>query len=116
MDAESIVNELSNSSEIHHQRMESARRELLMAQLSSITEAQRRGLLSESVAEHAVIVLDEELLLSQEKQEEKVSKDSNITTSVNVEPQEDLSPDTFEKLAPPEVDDLLENVDVSESE
>ncbi len=123
--AESSVVELSSTSKIHHQRMESTRMELLMAQMASINEASASGLLSESVAESATKALLEKLHESQEKQEAKedvkggVEKTSSETSTLaeKILPGEpEISAETFEQLAPPEVDDLLESDDELESE
>jgi hypothetical protein len=116
--AEASVSELSHSSKIHSQRMESTRMELLMAQLSSINEASNSGLLQESVAEHAISALLENLHQSQEKQEEKGADIAEGTTTgtSSEEDETGISPETFEQLAPPEVEELLEIEGSLESE
>ena len=116
--AETSVSELSHSSKIHSQRMESTRMELLMAQLSSINEASNSGLLQESVAEHAISALLENLHQSQEKQEEKGADIAERTTTgtSSEEDETGISPETFEQLAPPEVEELLEIEGSLESE
>ena len=81
--------------------------ELLMAQLSSINEASHNGLLQESVAEHAISALLENLHQSQEKQEIKEA-DSEEDTAADSSEETEISPGTFEQLAPPEVEELLE--------
>ena len=99
--------------------------ELLMAQMASINEASASGLLSESVAESATKALLEKLHESQEKQEAKeevkggVEKTSSETSTLaeKILPDEpEISAETFEQLAPPEVDDLLDSDDDLESE
>ena len=73
--ADASVTELSKTSVIHRQRMESTRMELLMAQIAAITEANTSGLLSDKVADSASAALMEKLHESQEKQEEKSAKE-----------------------------------------
>ena len=96
--------------------MESTRMELLMAQLSSINEASNSGLLQGSVAEHAISALLENLHQSQEKQEEKVAESSEETATLPEDDETGITPETFEQLAPPEVEELLEIEGSLESE
>jgi lipoate-protein ligase A len=74
--------------------------------------------LQESVAEHAISALLENLHQSQEKQEEKVADIAEDTTTAtsSEEDETEISPETFEQLAPPEVEELLEIEGSLESE
>ena len=102
-------------SKIHSQRLESARRELLMDQMTTIREAERSGLLSGVVAREALKTLDEEFHLSSIKEEEKIAaeedaKDIDDTSIIDVilpkEPSE-LPGTSFSSMLPPGTEELL---------
>ena len=129
--AEASVVLLSSTSKIHRQRMEATRMELLMAQLAAINEASASGLLSEKVASSANDALLNKLHESKEKQQDAessgeildaASEPSSIndrieTLAEKLLPNEpELTSETFDQLAPPDVDDLLGNSSVIESE
>ena len=100
---------------IHSQRLESARRELIMDQMTTIREAERGGLLSSDVSSKALKLLDEEFHLSSIKQEEKIAADEEIldvedTTIVDalIGTEGSKLPDSsFSSMVPPETEELL---------
>ncbi len=122
--AESDMRHHALDSKIHSQRLESARRELLMDQMTTIREAERSGLLSGAVARKALKTLDEEFHLSTIKQEEKIaaeedSKDIDDTSIIDVIlPKEspELPESSFISMVPPETEDLLSSKESSEEE
>ena len=98
--------------------------ELLMAQLAAINEASASGLLSEKVASSANDALLNKLHESKEKQQDAESSgeildaesepstisDRTETLTKKLLPNEpELTSETFNQLAPPDVDDLLGN-------
>jgi len=103
------------SSEIHAQRLESARRELLMAQMTTIHEAERAGLMSTQVAGQALRLLDEEFHLSEMKQEVQHSGESDAETSRSILPEPvELPASSFAAMVPPETEELMGPFDESE--
>jgi hypothetical protein len=64
-DAERRIAELATSSLVHSSRVETARRELLLAQSEVLRDEERRGTLSASVAAKALKRLDEALSQSE---------------------------------------------------
>lgn len=103
------------ASVIHAQRLESARRELLMAQMTSIMEAEKSGIMSAHVSEKALRLLDEEYHLSEHRQESSstVGVDEK-STPPSVSQLEDLPPTSFAAMLPPETEELMETSEESE--
>lgn len=111
----------AESSDIHASRVETARREVLMAQMSTIREAERGGLLSTHVAHEALRTLDDEFHLSELKQEEKHSEltelaDQEAEQSPKILPdaEPDLPPTSFAMMVPPETEEILDSEESSE--
>ncbi|MEC9393603.1 MAG: hypothetical protein VYA45_02335, partial [Candidatus Thermoplasmatota archaeon] len=69
-DAESRILELTEKSIVRATRIESARRELILAKISALRDAERKGILSSSVVEHQMKGLDEALGQSEHSREE----------------------------------------------
>jgi CPA1 family monovalent cation:H+ antiporter len=113
--AESNMRHHALHNKIHSQRLESARRELIMDQMTTIREAERGGLLSSDVSSKALKLLDEEFHLSSIKQEEKIAADEEIldvedTTIVDalIGTEGSKLPDSsFSSMVPPETEELL---------
>ena len=113
--AEESVAFHGDSSEIHAQRIENARRELLMAQMSTIREAEYSGLMSAHIAEQALRLLDEEFHLSEKKQEELHAEESESSEQRSLLPEEiEIPASSFAAMVPPEVSEVMDIDDESE--
>jgi hypothetical protein len=109
---------------IHSQRLESARRELIMDQMTTIREAERSGLLSTDVSHKALKLLDEEFHLSSIKQAEKIADDEDvqdveetgIVEALLKTEQPKLPESSFSSMVPPETEDLLLSTNIDSEE
>ncbi len=104
----------SDENKIHEQRIENARRELLLAQITTIREAEMGGLLSSSVANQAISALDEELHLSEEKEELQRSEPKE--SDIKLDDPDDLPPASFAKMLPPVAEEILDIEKIVEDE
>jgi CPA1 family monovalent cation:H+ antiporter len=113
--AEESVAFHGDSSEIHAQRIENARRELLMAQMSTIKEAEYSGLMSAHIAEQALKLLDEEFHLSEKKQEDLQAEEILSKEQSSLLPEEiEIPASSFATMVPPEVSEVMDIVEESE--
>jgi len=109
---------------IHSQRLESARRELIMDQMTTIREAERSGLLSTDVSHKALKLLDEEFHLSSIKQAEKIADDEDvqdveetgIVEALLKTEQPKLPESSFSSMVPPETEELLLSTNIDSEE
>ncbi len=113
--AEKSVAYHGDSSEIHAQRIENARRELLMAQMSTLKEAEYSGLMSAHIAEQALKLLDEEFHLSEKKQEDLHAEETLSKEQSSLLPEEiEIPASSFAAMVPPEVSEVMDIDEESE--
>ena len=110
--ADARITELSTSSRVHAGRVESARRELLLAQIEALRNEERRGTISTSIASKALKSLVGALSQSEQSKEdlEQVSKEAAEPTDEQppVIDFEELLPRTTEEVTGIELASLEE--------
>ena len=109
--ADARIAELSTTSRVHAGRVESARRELLLAQIEALRNEERRGTISTSITEKALKSLVGALSQSEQSKEdlEQVSKEADPTDEHPHEIDfEELLPRTTEEVTGIELASLEE--------
>lgn len=110
-DAESRILELTEKSIVRATRIEGARRELILAKMSALRDAERKGIISSSVAHHQLKGLDEALGQSEHTREEITEiarQDVAVETSVSEGDFETLIPETTETVMGQNISQLEE--------